>query len=77
MRTIITLIFLIITYLSHSQDTTKYDIIIYKNEKIIQKEFKSSRRYVKIVYQYDERGILIRRWWYDKNNNLIGVSLEN
>lgn len=77
MRVFFVFLFILIFNLSFSQDTTHYDIIIYKGDKIIQKEFKSSKRYVKICYQYSENGILIRRWWYDKNGKLIGVSLEN
>jgi hypothetical protein len=63
---------------SFPQDTIKTDdIIIYKDGKIIQKEFSSSDNYIKIVYQYDQNGVLIRRWWYNKKDELIAVTLDD
>lgn len=78
MRIILSILFSFILnhYLSQI-DTVKFDyyIEIYKDGKIIKKEFKNEQM-VKIVYCYDSVGVLVRRYWYDKNNRLIGVSLE-
>lgn len=64
---------------SFTQDTIKYgkDIVIYKDGKIQQKEFNSSKNYIKVIYQYNQNGILIRRWWYDKYGRLLSVVLDN
>ena len=61
------------------QDTIKKgnDLEIIKDGKIIQKEFRSSKNFIKIIYFYDSGGLLIYRRWYNKNNKLLGVSLEN
>jgi hypothetical protein len=79
MRVIIALLFSIFLTCSFTQDTIKYgvDIVIYKEGKIQQKEFNSSKNYIKIVYQYDQYGVLIRRWWYNKEGKLIGVVLDD
>lgn len=79
MRTFITLSFFIFILNIFSQDTIKDDlnILIYKQGRLCQKEFRSSENHIKIVYQYDLNGILIRRWWYDSNEKLISVSLDN
>ena len=53
------------------------DFTIYKDGKIIQKEFYSSKNYIKIIYQYDKCGILIRRIWYNKEGKQLSVSLDN
>ena len=53
------------------------DTFIYINGKISEKIFKSSQNYIKIVYQYDEYGLLIRRKWYDVNGKLLSVCVDN
>jgi hypothetical protein len=78
MRLLISLFFLIIINWSFTQDTTKIgkDFVIKKNDKIIQKEFYSSKYSIKISYEYNEVGILVRRIWYEEGK-IIGISLEN
>jgi hypothetical protein len=78
MRILLLIIFIIFLNRSFAQDTIRnVDIIIYKNDRIIQKEFKSSKNYIKIIYEYDEFGTLIRRYWYNKEGELLGVSLDD
>lgn len=79
MKFFICLMFSIFITKSFTQDTIKYkpDIVIYKDGKVQQKEFNSSKNYIKVVYQYDQYGILISRWWYNKENKLISVVLDN
>ena len=79
MRIILIFIFISLFGYSFTQDTIRYgvDIIIYKNGKIIQKEFSSSESYIKIIYQYNEYGILIRRFFYNNNNELLNIILDN
>lgn len=78
MRILLSIIFIIFINWSFAQDTIRnVDIIIYKNDRIIQKEFKSSKNYIKIIYEYDEFGTLIRRYWYNKEGELLGVSLDD
>lgn len=79
MRSILIFFFLSIFNFSFTQDTIKNgkDFTIYKDGKIIQKEFYSSKNYIKIIYQYDECGILIRRFWYNKEGKQLSVSLDN
>ncbi len=79
MRINMCLFFCIFFTYSFTQDTIKNgkDIIIYKDGKVIQKEFNSSENYIKIVYQYNECGVLIRRWWYNKQGKLLSVCLDN
>ena len=79
MRINVSLFFCIFFTYSFTQDTIKYDkdIIIYKDGKVIQKEFNSSENYIKIVYQYNEYGVLVRRWWYNKQGKLLSVCLDN
>lgn len=79
MKWVIALLFSIFLTYSFTQDTIKYgkDIVIYKDGKIQQKEFNSSKNYIKVIYQYDQNGILIRRWWYDKYGRLLSVVLDN
>ena len=64
---------------SFTQDTVKIgkDLIIFKDKKIIQKEFNSSKNYIKIVYQYNEFGVLVRRYWYNSEGKLLSVCLDN
>lgn len=78
MRILLIVLFLFTLNLSFSQDTTKTisSIYIYKSGKIIQKEF-FGKIYIKTIYQYDESGVLIRRWWYNKKGELISVSLDD
>lgn len=72
------ILFLLFSINCLSQDTVKYQnfFIVYDGVKILEKRF-IDKNSVKIVYQYNSSGILVRRWWYDKNNNLISVSLED
>ena len=78
MRILLSIIFIIFINWSFAQDTIRnVDIIIYKNDRIIQREFKSSKNYIKIIYEYDEFGTLIRRYWYNKEGELLGVSLDD
>lgn len=79
MRFLLTFILLNIFVSSFSQDTIRIsdDLHIYKDGKIIQKEFRSSKNYIKIIYFYDNSGVLIHRCWYNKNGKLLSVSLEN
>lgn len=79
MKCVIAILFSIFLTYSFTQDTIKYgkDIVIYKDGKIQQKEFNSSKNHIKVIYQYDQNGILIRRWWYNKEGKLISVSLDN
>lgn len=79
MRLILTLLFLLLFQICFTQDTMRYgkDIVIYKEGKVIQKEFSSSQNFIKIVFEYNNSGILIRRWWYDKNGKLLSVTLDN
>lgn len=62
-----------------TQDTIIHgkDIFIYTNGKISEKIFKSSKNYIKIVYQYNECGLLIRRKWYDVNGKLLSVCVDD
>jgi UDP-N-acetylmuramyl tripeptide synthase len=78
MKCVISLLFSIFLTCSFTQDTIKYgkDIVIYKDGKIQQKEFNSSKNYIKVVYQYNQYGVLVRRWWYNKEGELISVSLD-
>lgn len=71
--------FLFVFNFCFAQDTIKdgKNFIIYKDGRIIKKEFFSSKNYIKIVYQYDECGVLIRRCWYNKEGKLISVALDN
>jgi hypothetical protein len=74
------LIFILLNiFNSFAQDTIKgvVDLKIYKGDKIIQREFKSSKNYIKIIYVYNSNGLLIYRRWYNKSGKLLGVSLEN
>lgn len=79
MRFILTFLFLFLFVICFAQDTVRYgeDIVIYKNDKIIQKIFLSSENYIKIVFEYNDCGVLIRRCWYDKNGKLLSVTLDN
>ena len=79
MKCVISLLFSIFLTCSFTQDTIKYgkDIIIYKDGKIQQKEFNSSKNHIKVIYQYNQYGVLVRRWWYNKEGELISVSLDN
>ncbi len=79
MRFILTFSFTFLFVICFAQDTVKYgkDIVIYMNDKVVQKIFSSSENYIKIVFEYNDCGILIRRWWYDKNGKLLSVTLDN
>jgi len=79
MRILILIILLIFTNISFTQDTTfsGKDIYIYKDGRLIQKEFNSSENFIKVVYVYDDFGILVRRFWYNKNGKLIGATLDD
>lgn len=79
MRFITLTILLLMVNCYFSQDTIKLgvDLIILESGKVIQKEFNSSKNYIKVVYQYDEKGILKRRMWYNKEGKLLSVCLDN
>lgn len=74
----LTFVFILISNYFFCQDTLKIrkDIYIYKNNKIIQKEFYSSKNYIKIIYQYNEEGVIIHRFWYNRQGKLLGTTLE-
>lgn len=79
MKVLMMFLFLLVESFSFTQDTIRYgkDFIIYKEGKIIQKEFFSSKNYIKIVYVYNEFGVLTRRLWYNKDGKLLSVSLDD
>lgn len=79
MRILLTIFFISFNSWSFTQDTIRNlnGIIIYQDDRIIQKEFLNSKNYVKIIYEYDEFGTLIRRYWYNKKDELLGVSLDD
>lgn len=79
MRILLVGLFLLILNSTFAQDTTLSEncIYIYKEKKLIQKEFYSSKNYIKVIYKYNECGILSRRYWYNRENKLIGVSLDD
>lgn len=77
MRIISIFFVLIFSKLLYAQDTiVKRNLIIYSNGKIIQKEF-YDKNYIKIIYQYNNSGVLVRRWWYDSSGKIIGVILDD
>lgn len=73
MRILLVIIFINFINWSFTQDTI---INIYKNGRIYQKKF-ITKNYIKIVYEYNESGILIRRYWYNKEGKLLSVSLDD
>ena len=79
MRSLFTVVFLMTFNWSFTQDTVFHDkdMIIYFNKKVVQKEFFSSTNYIKIVYQYNELGVLVRRFWYNKDGELVSCTLDN
>lgn len=78
MRILLVGLFLLILNCTFAQDTVKlaYDIYIYKDKKLMQKEFYISKNYIRVVYEYNEDGILLRRFWYNKEGRIIGLSLD-
>lgn len=75
MKVILSFLFILLSICLFSQDTTHY-FIIYNGKNIIQKEFRNGSKCIKIIYEYDCNGILIRRFWYNQNGQLIGVSFD-
>lgn len=75
----VVLIFLLITVNIFSQDTTYFgkDFEVKKNGVLIEKNFRSSKNWIKIVYHYNSDGILMRRYWYNKDGKILSVSLDN
>lgn len=78
MRILLVGLFLLILNSTFAQDTVKLvnGIYIYKDKKLMQKEFYSSKNYIRVVYEYNEDGILLRRFWYNKEGRVIGLSLD-
>ena len=73
MRVVLASLFLFLFNYCFTQDTLKSGFDF--TGKIVQKEFNSSQNYIKIVYQYDDCGVLIRRLWYNKDGIVISVCL--
>jgi hypothetical protein len=73
------LFFIFFSFLSYSQDTVFYEknFTVMNNNLIIEKNFRGSKNWVKIVYQYSPDGVLLRRYWYNKNGELLSISLDN
>jgi hypothetical protein len=72
------LMFLMFSFSSLCQDTIYNGVYfsIIDCNKVVEKIFKSSK-YIKIIYEYNSDGILIRRYWYNKDGKLLGVILDN
>ncbi len=72
------MIFILLSINVFSQDTTYFgkDFVVKQNDLIIEKNFRNSKSWIKIVYQYNSEGILIRRYWYNKEGRLLSVSLD-
>lgn len=73
------LIFILFNLNVFSQDTTYFgkDFEVRKDGKLIEKNFRGTKNWIKIVYQYNSDGLLIRRYWYNKEGKILSVSLEN
>jgi hypothetical protein len=70
--------FILLSINVFSQDTTYFgkDFVVTQNSLIIEKNFRSSKKCIRIVYQYNSDGILIRRNWYNREGKLLSVSLD-
>lgn len=72
------MLFILLSINVFSQDTTYFgkDFVVKQNDLIIEKNFISSKKWIKIIYQYNSDGILIRRYWYNREGRLLSVSLD-
>ena len=77
MKQFLVIVFICFYSILFSQDTTIHnkDIYIYRNGKISEKIFKSSPNLIRVVYIYDDCGLLIYRKWYNKDGELLSVAV--
>jgi hypothetical protein len=75
----ILLFFILLSTSAFTQDTIFFgkDFVVKENGLVMEKSFRSSKNWIRIVYQYDSNGILIRRYWYSREGKIIGVSFDN
>lgn len=71
------LIFLFIMFFNYSYGQEYRDTTIYKDSLIYKKIFFSSKNQITVIYIYDDKGVLIKRYWYNKENELIGVCFDD
>jgi len=68
-----------IRYSDYSKDTIRYDniVLIFKDNFISQRIFyKKNKVDIRIVYIYDEKGLLIRRVWYNSKGKIMGIVID-
>lgn len=75
----ILLFFILLSTSAFTQDTIFFgkDFIVKENELLIEKSFRSSKNYIRVIYHYNSDGILLRRYWYNKEGKLLSVTLDN
>lgn len=75
----ILLFFILLSTRAFTQDTIFFgkDFIVKENELLIEKSFRSSKNYIRVIYHYNSDGILLRRYWYNKEGKLLSVTLDN
>jgi hypothetical protein len=75
----ILIFFILLSTGAFTQDTIFFgkDFVVKQNGLVIENNFISSKNWIRIIYQYDLNGVLIRRYWYGKDGKIVSVSFEN